>query len=209
MTWTELLRKFEAMPLFHSSLLEIFPDDLNQIRVQLSRWVKAGKLVRIRREWYLIERPWRTREVPHAYVATQIVRPCYLSLEWALEFHGLIPEAVENPTCATTDRPRIIRAMGRSFFFHHLQPELLTGFGEVLMDGWPTAVASAEKALFDSIYFRLHRRRFSLEWLAGLRLQNLEAFDSERFHSFAEKSQKAGLAAAVTAATEFIERERA
>jgi hypothetical protein len=209
MTWPEFLRRFEAMPLFHSSMLEVFPESLAQIRVQLSRWVRAGKLVRIRREWYLIDKPWRAREIPPAYIATQIVRPSYLSLEWALEFHGLIPDAVESPTCSTTDRPRMVQALGKTFLYHHLCPDLLTGFGEVVVEGWPVPVASVEKALFDMIYFRLRRNRLSPEWLAELRLQNLEAFDVERFQSFAKKSEKGGLKAAALAAAEFIERERA
>ena len=96
-----------------------------------------------------------------------------------------------------------------TFLYHHLRPDLLTGFGEVMVEGWPAPVASAEKALFDMIYFRLRRNRLSPEWLAELRLQNLEAFDVERFQSFAQKSAKGGLQAAVRAAAEFIERERA
>lgn len=204
----DVLLKFEAMPLFHSSMLEVFPEDPGQIRVQLSRWVRAGKLVRIRREWYLIEKPWRGKEVPLAYIATQIVQPSYLSLEWALQFHGLIPDAVENPTCTTTDRPRIIQALGRSFLYHHLQRDLLTGFDEVLVDGWPVPVASAEKALFDMIYFHVRRNRLSPAWLAELRLQNLDEFDTARFKSFAGESAKWGLQAAARSAAEFIEKER-
>lgn len=208
MKWLEFLRKFGNMPLFHSSMLEVFPADLRQIRVQLSRWVKAEKVVRIRREWYLIEKPWRVKEVPLAHIATQIVQPSYLSQEWALQYHGLIPDAVENPTCATTDRPRIIQALGRSFLYQHIQRDLLTGFAEVLVDGWPAPVASAEKALFDMIYFHVRRNRFSLAWLAELRLQNLDEFDTARFESFAGKSAKWGLHTAVRSAAEFIEEER-
>lgn len=208
MKWPEFLGKFAAMPLFHSSMLKVFSTDLRQIRVQLSRWVRAGKLVRIRREWYLVANPWRAKDVPFAHIATQVVQPSYLSLEWALQYHGLIPEAVENPTCATTDRPRIIYALGRSFLYHHVQPDLLTGFTEVYIDGWLTPLASAEKALFDMIYLHVLRHRFSPAWLSELRLQNLDDFDTVRFLSFAGKSTKWGLSAAVRSAAEFIEETR-
>ena len=208
MKWEDILRKFERLPLFHSSMLEVFSEDLRQTRVQLSRWARAGKLARIRREWYLIEKPWRAREVPHAYIATRIVQPSYLSLEWALQYHALIPEAVENPTCATTDRPRIIHALGRSFLYHHLRPELLTGFEEVIIDGWAVPVASAEKALFDMIYLHARGRRFSRAWLAELRLQNLDDFDTSRFLSFAVRSGSWGLSAAARSAADFIREAR-
>ncbi len=208
MEWREFLEKFAGMPLFHSSMLKVFPGDMRPMRVQLSRWVKAGKVVRIRREWYLIEKPWRVKEVPPAYIAAQIVQPSYLSLEWALQYHGLIPEAVENPTSVTTDRPRRIQALGRFFLYYHVQPDLLGGFEEVFIDGWPVPVASAEKALFDMIYLHVHRHGFSRAWLSELRLQNLDDFDIGRFLSFAEKSTKWGLPAAVGLAAEFIEEAR-
>jgi hypothetical protein len=204
MKWQELLRQFGDMPLFHSSLLRVFPEDPAVIQVQLSRWVKAGRLARVKRQWYLIEKPWRARDVPFSYIAAQIVRPSYLSLEWALQHHGLIPDAVQNATCVTTNRPQRIRSLGRVFLYSHIQPDLLRGFSLVLDEGWQVPVASAEKALFDKVYFHVQRRRFSADWLNELRLQNLSAFDIEAFLSFGEISSKWGLRAALRAAADLI-----
>jgi hypothetical protein len=202
--WRDVLTQFSGLPLFHSSMLGVFPERTEAKRVQLSRWVKAGRLTRIRRRWYLIEKPWRTREVPLSYVATQIVRPSYLSLEWALQHHGLIPDIVQNPTCVTTGRPRRIEALGRAFLYYHIQPELLRGFSLAPDEGWPVPVASAEKALFDKIYFYIQRRRFSEEWLKEMRLQNLSSFDIDAFVSFGEASAKWGLGPALRSAAELI-----
>jgi len=204
MKWQGFLTQFADLPLFHSSLLKVFPDHPAVIQVQLSRWVKAGRLARVRRQWYLIEKPWRAKDVPVSYIAAQIVRPSYLSLEWALQHHGLIPDAVQNPTCVTTDRPQRIQALGRLFLYFHVRPELLSGFSMVSDEGWPVPVASAEKALFDKVYFHVRRRRFSADWLNELRLQNLAAFDVEAFLSFGDKSSKWGLKTALRAAAEII-----
>jgi hypothetical protein len=204
MKWEDFLGEFAAMPLFHSSMLRFFPDDSAVIQVQLSRWVRAGRLARVRRQWYLIEKPWRARDVPVSYIAAQIVRPSYLSLEWALQHHGLIPDAVQNPTSVTTDRPRQIRALGRVFLYGHVQPGLLTGFRLVSDEGWPVPIASAEKALFDKVYFHVQRRRFSVDWLNELRLQNLSTFDIEAFLSFGGFSSKWGLESALRTAADLI-----
>ncbi len=204
MKWPDLLTRFADLPLFHSSMLGVFPDSQEVIRVQLSRWVKAGRLARLRRQWYLIAKPWRTREVPLSSVATQIVQPSYLSLEWALQHHGLIPDVVQNPTCVTTGRPRRIEALGRAFLYYHVRPELLRGFSLVPDDGWPVPVASAEKALFDKVYFHIQRHRFSPEWLAEIRLQNLSSFNIETFASFGKASAKWGLRSALGSAAELI-----
>jgi hypothetical protein len=206
--WEEFLDRFAAMPFFHSSMLAIFNEDRRLIWVQLSRWVMAGKIARIRREWYMIEKPWRAKEVPVPYIATQIVQPSYLSLDWALQYHGLIPEGVPNPTCVTTDRPQRLQALDRLFLYHHIQPALLTGFTQVSIDGQNVPVALAEKALFDKIYIHIQRNKFSLEWLRELRLQNLELLELERFVSFADKTVKWGLEAAIRVTTEYIRKER-
>ncbi len=204
MKWRDFLTRFADLPLFHSSMLKVFPDDPETIQVQLSRWVRAGRLARLRRQWYLVEEPWRTKNVPLAYVATQIVQPSYLSVEWALQHHGLIPDVVQNPTAATTAQPRQIRALGRMFLYHHVQQGLLKGFSLVPIDSWQVPIASPEKALFDKIYFHVLRHRFSADWLAELRLQNLAAFDIEIFLSFADKSSRWGLRAALGAAADLI-----
>ena len=204
MKWEEFLGQFADMPLFHSSMLKVFPDDPAVIQVQLSRWVKAGRLARLRRQWYLINKPWRAKDVPLSFIAAQIVRPSYLSLEWALQHHGLIPDAVQNPTSVTTDRPQRRQALGRMLLYFHIRPELLTGFRLVSDEGWPVPVASAEKALFDKVYLHVQRRRFSADWLKELRLQNLAAFDVEAFLLFGDKSSKWGLRAALRAAADII-----
>ncbi len=207
MKWAEFLNKFAELPLFHSSMLKVFSDDSRVIQVQLCRWVKARKLARLRREWYLIEKPWRSRDVPLPFIATQIVHPSYLSLEWALQYHGMIPEAVENPTCVTTKRPQCIQAIGRLFLYHHIQPNLLTGFTAVSFDGLLAPVATAEKALFDVIYFHVQRHRFTTAWLSELRLQDMDNFDIKTFFSFARKSSKWGLQEAIEEAADFIRKE--
>ncbi len=204
MKWADFLTQFSGLPLFHSSMLGVFPESPEAIRVQLSRWVKAGRLTRIRRQWYLINKPWRAREVPLSSVATQVVQPSYLSLEWALQRHGLIPDVVQNPTCVTTGRPRRVEALGRAFLYYHVQPELLSGFSLVADEGWPVPVASAEKALFDKIYLHIQRRRFSEEWLKEMRLQNLSSFDIDAFVSFGEASAKWGLRPSLLSAAELI-----
>jgi len=81
MRWKDLLTKFAKRPLFHSSMLKIFPDDPHHIQVQLSRWVDAGKLSQIRKGWYLIEKPYRLKEVPSPVIANTVVHPSYLSFD--------------------------------------------------------------------------------------------------------------------------------
>jgi len=204
MRWEELLNRFAGQPLFHTSHLGIFPDPSRNILVQLSRWVKAGKLVQIRRGWYLIDKPYRTKEISEAAIANAVVHPSYLSLEWALQFHGMIPEAAFHPTSITTRRGIQFESLGHIFLYHHVSPVLFRGYTEAVLAGEKIIVAGPEKALLDHVYLFSLRRSFSTLWLESLRLQNLDRFDLEEFGRLGAFVRKAGFAAVVDVTIKFI-----
>lgn len=204
MKWKDILIKFSERPLFHSSMLEIFPDDRHHIQVQLSRWVDSGKLSQIRREWYLIEKPYRLKDVPIPVIANKVVHPSYLSLDWALQYYEMIPEYVPNPTSITTGRGVQFFAQDRLFIYHHVQPSFFIGYMRTEFDGHMINVAHPEKALLDKIYLFTQRNKFSLDWLKELRLQNLDGFSFNRFESYLQKTNKKGLSKAVESAIQYI-----
>jgi hypothetical protein len=204
MKWEDFLKEFSSRPLFHSSMLRIFDEVPAHIEVQLSRWSRAGKLFRIRRGWYLIEAPYRVRDVSEAVIANTVVQPSYLSLEWSLGFHGLIPEAVFNPTSITTARGIEFTAKDRRYFYHHVQPGFFAGYKKIEHGGDVFIIAGPEKALIDKMYIAARIGKFSTEWLKGLRLQNLEILDEAKFRGWAALTSKPGFAAAVDAAAAYI-----
>jgi len=204
MKWKDILIKFSEKPLFHSSMLEIFPDERHHIQVQLSRWVDSGKLSQIRREWYLIEKPYSLKDVPIPVIANKVVHPSYLSLDWALQYYEMIPEYVPNPTSITTGRGVQFIAQDRLFIYHHVQPSFFIGYMWTEFDGHMINVAHPEKALLDKIYLFTQRNKFSLDWLKELRLQNLDGFSFNRFESYLQKTNKKGLSKAVESAIQYI-----
>ena len=208
MRWDALLKEFSDRPLFHSSMLRIFNDAPVHIEVQLSRWSRAGKLCRIRRGWYLIEEPYRTRDVSEALIANTVVEPSYLSLEWALGFYGLIPEAVFNPTSVTTARGIEFTAKDRRYFYHHVQPAFFAGYEKVERGGDVFIIAGPEKALLDKMYIAMRIGKISTDWLKGLRLQNLNILDEAKLKGLAALVSKPGFAAAVDAAAAYIRENR-
>jgi hypothetical protein len=204
MKWAELLKEFSDQPLFHSSMLRIFDDVPAHIEVQLSRWSRSGKLCRIRRSWYLIEEPYRARDVSEAVIANSVVQPSYLSLDWALGFYGLIPEAIFNPTSITTARGIEFEAEGRRYFYHHVQPIFFTGYEKVEGSGDVFIIAAPEKALLDKIYITMRNGEFSAGWLKSLRLQNLKMLDEVKLKAWASLVSKPGFAAAADTAAAYI-----
>jgi len=207
MNWSDFLKTFGDQPLFHSTMLGIFPDSREYIQVQLSRWVKTGKLNQIRRGWYLISSPYRKKEVPSEVIANIVVSPSYLSLEWALAFYGMIPEHVPNPTSATTARAKDFQAVGHFFLFKHIKPCYFCGYVKTEYKDNSILVAFPEKALWDKIYFFLRRSKFSMEWLEEFRLQNLENFNFHRWRTYVGLSRYPALNKALQAVEKYI-RER-
>jgi predicted transcriptional regulator of viral defense system len=204
MKWKDFLLEFAERPLFHSSMLEIFPDNRHHIQVQLSRWVDSRKISQIRREWYLIEKPFRLKEVPIPAIANSVVHPSYLSLDWALQYYEMIPEYVPNPTSITTGRGIQFAAQDCLFIYHHVQPSFFTGYKRLESDGHLINIAHPEKALLDKIYLFIQGNKYSLDWLKELRLQNLDSFDTNKFESFLLKTKKKALPKAIELTIKYI-----
>ncbi|MBI5232530.1 MAG: hypothetical protein HY876_10260 [Coriobacteriales bacterium] len=203
MRFTELLDIVGDQPVFTSALLRAGDVDPVDLASQLSRWVASDKLLRLRRGVYAVAAPYR-RHDPHPFeVANALVRPSYVSLESALAFHGLIPEAVFATSSVTTARPGTFETSLGRFDFRHIAPPLLFGFAEERLAGGPNRtalVARPEKALLDLVYLRPGADRAA--FLSELRLDRLEGIDAERLKDYAERTGKPKLIRAARAITE-------
>jgi predicted transcriptional regulator of viral defense system len=206
MDWNKFLNRFAEQPLFHSTMLDIFPDPPAHRQVQLSRWTKAGKLSQVCKSWYMIEKPWRKHDIPLPVIANSIVHPSYLSLEWALQYYDMIPEYVPNPTSITTGRGMHFEAQGTLFLYYHVQPTFFKGYRQDEVGGFKINIAYPEKALLDKIYLFLQRNQFSMPWLEELRLQELDEFNIERFEEFASGLERKNYREAVEKTCAYIRR---
>jgi hypothetical protein len=171
-----LLGIVEDEPVFETGFLLAGDVDPADVRRQLSRWVKSGRLLQLRRGLYALAPPYR-RVRPHPFlVANRLVPGSYVSLHSALAYHGLVPEHVPVTTSLTTGRPQRRENPLGSFEYHHVRADLLSGYRlETLGDGQEALVATPEKALADLV--GLVPGADSRAYLAELRLQGLERID--------------------------------
>ncbi len=188
MEFNEFLKKYQNLPLLNTDLLLTGETDPRLLRVQLSRWVKAGHLLRLKRGVYVFA-PHFQKILPSPYlIASFLTRPSYVSLEKALEFHGLIPEAVFTVTCVTTKRPGSFETPLGRFSYNHVQPQLFWGYASVLFEDRAGAMAHPEKALLDLVYLRAPR--LTKDYLDGLRLQNFEKINAGRLLEYGRRFKK-------------------
>jgi predicted transcriptional regulator of viral defense system len=186
MKFEDLLSLVGEQPLFETGLLlagDVNPDD---VRRQLSRWVKADKIRQLRRGLYMLEPPYQS-VTPHPFlIANALVPGSYVSEQSALAYYGLIPEYAPRTVSVTTLRPS---EWDGGFYFQHIAPHFYFGYQLVTLSPQQRAfVAQPEKALLDLAH--LTPKSDSPEYLSQLRLQNLERLDLDQIHEFAERAGK-------------------
>lgn len=189
MKYDELLEILDGAPVFDSSLLWAGAVDRTDVASQLSRWVSSGKLLRLRRRVYAVPKGRRRRD-PHPFeTANLLVRPSYVSLEAALSFHAMIPEAVFTTTSITSARPALYRTPLGDFDYRHISQDLFWGYlATEVAPGVSALVARPEKALLDLTYLR--PRGDDPAFLEELRLERLEMLDTTELQAMALRSSK-------------------
>ncbi len=207
MNFAQLVEQVGEEPLFETALLLAGEVDPRDVRRQLSRWTRAGRLYQLRRGLYALAPPFQ-KVKPHPFViANRMVRGSYVSCQSALAYYGLIPEYVPVVVSVATARPGRWETPLGVFEFRHLRANLFYGYRLLDLGGGQKAfVATPEKALLDWIY--LHPGADSPEYLLELRLQNLDSLDLDELKRLAEKAGRPKLKRAVERVTELARAER-
>lgn len=175
----ELLTRVPPNGLFRTGQILAGQRSPDNLRRQLDRWVKAGKIAQLRRGVYLLAAPYAAVPAHPFAIAGALDRASYVSLHSALAHYGMIPEYVPVTTSVTTRRPQQFGTPRGRFLFRHLPPRRMFGFAEVeVASNQRALLASAEKALIDLLYLTPHSDR--LPYLRELRLTPAESLDSDR-----------------------------
>ncbi|MCP1111036.1 type IV toxin-antitoxin system AbiEi family antitoxin domain-containing protein [Ohessyouella blattaphilus] len=117
---------------------------------KLARLVKRKEYIPIVRGLYETE-----RTTPGYLLAESIYGPSYLSFEFALSYHGLIPEAVYTYTSATfKKRKRKTYSTPFGTYTYRDIPESVYPYGVQIVkeNNYSYKIASPEKALCDQLY---------------------------------------------------------
>jgi len=124
-----------------------------QPRMKISGMLAKGDIVRVKKGLYILGESLRRRPFCRELLANLIYGPSYVSLEYALHYHGLTPERVETITSVTCGRSRTFDSPVGTFSYRMIPMEAFrTGMDQVeLDDGRSFLIAIPEKALADRI----------------------------------------------------------
>ena len=202
MKWEEFVEIVRDLPVIDTEILLAQVSDPASLRVQISRWEKRGKLLQLKRGIYLLAEPYRKVNIYEPYIDSILQKPSYISLEKALEYHGLIPESVPVYTSVTTKRPGKFTTKLGIFVYRHIKPSLFWGYNSVTINNQTAFFASPEKSILDFLY--LNKIDVSLDYLEELRLQNIEKIDLDKLSEYTKRFNKRKISHGVEILKEYI-----
>lgn len=196
MKFESLLKLTQSIPCFDLALVvQAFAAPRESVRVQLSRWMKQGKVVGLRRGMYTLAEMYRQAPLSPATLANLLYRPSYLSGLWALAYHDLIPERVVWLTSVTSRVPRRFENSIGVFDYRNIKQDCFFGYRMAPYGGADVPVAEPEKALLD--HWHLTEGEWTAERLEEMRYQNVERVGQGRIRDLAARFQSPRLDRAV------------
>ena len=117
---------------------------------KIERMMNSGELTRVVRGLYETD-----PHTPGYLLASAIYGPSYLSFEYALSHHGLIPEAVHQFTSASFEKKRVkqFETPFGVFSYRDIPEEAFPcGVRPMTENGYSYRLASPEKAVCDELY---------------------------------------------------------
>lgn len=123
------------------------------VRQKINELLKAGVIIRVKKGLYVFGPEYNQAPVVKESLANMIYGPSCISLEYALAYHGLIPERVETVTSVTPKRDKQFHTPLGQFSYRYLSADKYPhGIEQVWIDAsHPVLIASPEKALCDYI----------------------------------------------------------
>jgi hypothetical protein len=174
MPLSESLAKFGTIPFSHGALLPLLAD-YRRPNDKIAHMLAAGELLQLRRGLYVLGAVYRQAPLSLPLVANHLRGPSCVSLDFALSWHGLIPESVIEISSVTPGRSKTYHtALGR-FTYTHV-PLSLYRLGINMQqnpDGSHFVMAGPEKALCDKLALTRNLQLTSITAMQTFLLENL------------------------------------
>ena len=166
---------------------------------RIRRALKSRALLQLKNGLYMMRETYiheLNKEKLSEMITAKIRDPSYLSLEYVLEKHHVLPQrSSPSLTCVTTRMSRTFKNFMGTFAYSNIKPSCFFGFHEVPFQGEIYAIATKAKALFDYFYLDSHldyrnvkRLRVQLFKASAIQWQNFSEEDFKEFEQHVWKS---------------------
>ena len=149
------LKKSIGLNVFTTEMLKpILEQEYAQPTKKINSMVAKGELIRLKRGVFALNEDYRDHPFNMLAIANILHKPSYVSYEYALSYHGLIPERVYTVTSATTYRPETYTTELGTFSYKKIPSNAYSIGIDWKFDKHDGGymIATAEKALCDQVY---------------------------------------------------------
>lgn len=148
------------------------------LKLELHQWAQAKEIIRLKRGLYAFPQGVTDK----TEIARALYSPAYLSLEYALNFYGLLPEAVFAMTLVTPKATRRFTTPFGDFIYHKIKQNLFWGYDP------HTLIGEREKVLVDYCYLYRNRLLPIPDFWETVRLQNLREVSFKKAKAYARRT---------------------
>jgi hypothetical protein len=197
----ELIYELDNYPsriLEHATLSSILENlGYKRINDKIMQLKNKGLLTSLKNGYYIYNSLHNNTLVSKEIIANVLLGPSYVSLDFALWFHELIPESVYEITSITTKRSKSFETSYGVFSYQQIKKELYNiGLEIINSNSGNFIIAGKEKALCDKVYFTkdidLRSQKVMMEFLRDdlrIDMDELEECDINIFKHYFEVSK--------------------
>lgn len=170
MNWYKFNKKLKDKKILLFSVADIqriFGVSKTAASFLLHRYTAKDYIARVKRGLYVFP----DALPPELYLANKIYEPSYISMEFALSYHRVIPENVYEIGSVTPKATRRFEKLGKIYSYRRIKKRVFTGYTTEKQKGFSFQIADAEKAFVDANYFRMLDR-----------LKPLSRYDKEKIN---------------------------
>lgn len=174
------------IPVTSSVIASLYPDVKTKF-AKVAQLEKAGEIIRLKRNLFVVNPEETGIPLSSGLIANHLLAPSYVSMQTALRYYGLIPEAVYTIQSMTFKAAKEFNTTVGNYCYYHISKLTYPiGITQIKEGNNVYIMATPEKALCDLIAnlsgINLRYKKEALEFLE----ENLR-FDMDRFYQLNPK----------------------
>ncbi len=177
---SNILTTLGNIPVTSSVIASLYPDVKTKF-AKVAQLERAGEIIRLRRNLFVVNPEETGKPLSSGLIANHLLAPSYVSMQTALRYYGLIPEAVYTIQSMTFKAAKEFNTPVGNYCYYHISRETYPiGITQIKDGNSVYIMATPEKALCDLIAnqpgINLRYKKEALEFLE----ENLR-FDMDKF----------------------------
>ncbi len=182
--------KTNNLLIFNKNSLKLLEKDANSLNFNLKYWQKNKSIISLKNGTYVFRANYEQEKDKDSYLeylANQLLKPSYLSLEYVLAKYQIMTEPVRALSSISLKGARDFKNELGTWRYYNLPKKLFIGFNFKRFRGQDVIIATKAKALFDFLYLRFRRGAIpKIETIEKLRLnlENLNRKEKKEFYSY-------------------------